>query len=390
VTKYTLFNQLLSLIDRNTFNKAVDKYDTDKFNKGINSWTHLVSMLFMQLADATSCRDISLGLKSAQGDLNHLGVTKAPCKSSISYINQHRSYKLFEQLYYDLLEKYEPSLQRRRKYASRLKRSIYIMDASVIPLCLSLFDWAKFRTTKGGIKLHTVLDYDTGLPCYNCISDGGEHESQMAKATIFPTGSVLVVDRGYVDYSWLFNLDSSGVFFVTRLKTSSVHEVTEIYDIDEKHPHIIGDENIEFKTTKGSEDYPKTIRVVKVYDAENDQYLELLTNNFTWTADTISQLYKARWDVETFFKHLKQRFEVKSFVGTSANAVRIQMWVSMICMLLIRYLERKAKFKWHFSNLVVFIRIHLYVKLNLWEWIDNPVAKQNNSPPIYVNLFDAQ
>ncbi len=378
VTKITLFSQLLSLVDRNIF------------NKGINSWKHFVSMFFMKLADATSCRDISLGLKSAQGDLNHLGDTITPCKSSISYINQHRSYKIFEQLYYDPLEKYEPSLQRRRKYAARLKRSIYIMDASVIPLCLSLFDLAKFRTTKGGIKLQTVLDYDTGLPCYNCISDAGEHESQMAKATIFPTGSFLVVDRGYVDYSWLFNLDSTGVFFVTRLKTSSVHEVTEIYDINEKHPHIVGDENIEFKTKKGSKDYPKTIRLVKVYDAEKDQYLELLTNNFIWTADTISQLYKARWDVETFFKHLKQRFEVKSFVGTSPNAVRIQMWVSLICMLLIRYLERKAKFKWHFSNLVVFIRIHLYVKLNLWEWIDNPVANQNNSPPINGDLFAAQ
>ena len=387
--KITLFSQILGLVDKTIFNNLVNKYNSDKYTKGINTWTHFVSMVFMQLADATSCRDISLGLKSATGDLNHMGVTKAPCKSSISYLNQHRNYKIFEELYFAILEKYESSLSRRRKYAARLKRSIYIMDASVIPLCLSLFNWAKFRTTKGGIKLHSVLDYDTGLPCYALITEADMHEAKMAEGTLFPSGSVLVIDRGYVNYSWLYNLDSCGVFFVTRLKSSSVHIIKKEYEVNEKHPHIKSDQNIVFATYKAAKHYPKELRLVVVYDALNDVYLELLTNNFTWTADTISQLYKARWDVEIFFKHLKQRFEVKSFVGTSANAVRIQMWISLVSILLIRYLERKAAFKWHFSNLVVFIRINLFVKIDLWKWVNNPTEKQDKSPPIYADLFDS-
>lgn len=388
--KITLFSQILGLVDKTIFNNLVDKYNTDKYTKGINTWTHFVSMVFMQLADATSCRDISLGLKSATGDLNHLGVSKAPCKSSISYLNQHRNYKIFEDLYFALLEKYESSLSRRRKYATRLKRSIYIMDASVIPLCLSLFNWAHFRTTKGGIKLHSVLDYDTGLPCYSLITEADVHEAKMAEGTLFPSGSVVVIDRGYVNYSWLYNLDSCGVFFVTRLKVSNVYSVKRDFEVNEKHVHIEHDQAIVFTTYKGTKQYPKELRLVTVYDEQNDVFLELLTNNFTWTADTISQLYKARWDVEIFFKHLKQRFEVKSFVGTSANAVRIQMWVSLISMLLIRYLERKATFKWHFSNLVVFIRINLFVKIDLWKWVNNPIEKRSNSPPIYADLFDVQ
>ncbi|HRN33953.1 MAG TPA: IS4 family transposase [Saprospiraceae bacterium] len=206
--KITLFSQVLYHLDRTIFKKIVRDHQTDKYSKGIDSWTHLVSMLFMQFADASSVRDNSNGLRSATGDLNHLGVKKAPSKSSISYINANRSYKIFEEYFYALLDKLEPSLQCRRQYAARLKRKIYIMDGSVIPLCLSLFDWAKFRTTKGGIKLHTVLDYDTGLPCFATITDAKTHEVNEARSIAFPSGSIVVMDRGYVDYKWLFNLDS--------------------------------------------------------------------------------------------------------------------------------------------------------------------------------------
>ena len=257
--KITLFSQILALIDRSIFNKLVTKHDSDKHSKGINSWTHLVSMLFMQLAKAESVRDISNGFCSSTGDLNHLGVTRAPSKSSISYINQHRTYELFEDLYFASLDKLEPSLQRRRQYARKLKRKICIMDSTIIPLALSLFDWAKFRTTKGAIKLRAVLDYDSALPCYATISDGKTHDIKVAEDTLFPSGSVLVADRAYVDFAWLFNLDSSGVIFVTRLKSNANIEIAQSFLTNESHDHIMSDKDIRLTGFYSAKKYPKRL-----------------------------------------------------------------------------------------------------------------------------------
>lgn len=377
----SLFAQALRLIDRNLFKTIVSSHDTDKHHKGIDSWTHLVTMLFMQLAGATSVRDISNGLRSATGNLNHLGVKLAPSKSSISYINKHRTFEVFRDMYFSLLDQLEQSVKRKRQYARRLKRKVFIMDASIIPLSLSLFDWAKFRKKKGAIKLHTVLDYDTGLPCYAVLSDGKTHDVKEAHNVVFPAESVLVVDRAYVDYQWLYNLDSNGVFFVTRLKSNADIEVVQNFLTNQAHEHILSDQDIALTGFYSSKKYPKSLRVVKVFDAENGQELILLTNNLSWTANTISELYKARWAVEVFFKHLKQLFRVKTFVGTSPNAVRIQMWCSMIAILLINYLKSKAKFKWHLSNLITFFRINLFVKIDLWKWVNNPIIEKAHAPP---------
>ncbi len=381
IVKVSLFSQVLKQIDSSIFNRLVTKHGCDKFSKGINTWTHFVSMLFMQMSKVDSLRDISNGLRSATGNLSHLGVEKAPSKSSISYINKKRKAIFFEELYFELLEQLEPSICRRRKYARRLKRKVFIMDSSIIPLCLSLFDWAKFRTKKGAVKLHAVLDYDTGLPSYATITDGKKHDVKVAKDTVFPRDSVLVVDRAYVDYEWLYNLDSSGVFFVTRLKSNADVKVVQTFLTNEKQEHVLSDQDIELTGFYSAQKYPDKLRIVKVYDKENDQTLILLTNNLSWTADTISQLYKARWDVEVFFKHLKQLFRIKTFVGTSENAVRIQMWCSMIAILLFSYLKQKAKYKWNLSNLVTFLRINLFVKIELWKWLNNPIIKKANPPP---------
>ncbi len=382
----SLFSQVLKLIDRGILKEIVRTHDSDKHNKGITSWTHLVAMLFMHLANANSNRDISNGLRSATGNLSHLGVTRAPSKSSMSYINAHRNYEVFKDLYFALLEELEPSLQRRKKFARRLKRQIFIMDSSVIPLSLGLFDWAKFRTKKGAIKLHAVLNYDTGLPSYAVITEGKVHDSVVANQTLFPASSVLVVDRAYVDFGWLNELDSNGVFFVTRLKSNASIEVLESFLTKDKDEHILSDEDIALTGFYTSQKYPKKLRIVRVYDDVNEKTLILLTNNMSWTADTISQLYKARWDVEVFFKHLKQLFKVKTFVGTSPNAVRIQMWTSLIAILLLNYLKCKAKYNWNLSNLVSFLRINLFVKIDLWYWLNNPIIKPNKPPP-QLTLF---
>jgi hypothetical protein len=285
----------------------------------------MVSMIFMQLSAANSIRDISKGLLIATGILNHFGITKSPSKSSISYLNATRNYDVFKDIYFILLERHEPSLAKSHKYARNIKSKIYLVDSTIIPLSLSLFDWAKFRTTKGAVKLHAVLDYDTGLPAYAVLTDGKKHDATMAKTFEFQSGSVLVMDRTYVDFEWLYNLDSSDIVFVTRLKKNVSYDVLESFLTNEKKEHILSDEDIKLTGLFTESKYPKRLRIVKVYDEQNDHELILLTYQLSWTADTISQIYKSRWAVEIFFKHLKQLFHIKTFIGTTENVVQIQM-----------------------------------------------------------------
>ena len=386
-TKVTLLSQMLQLVDRDKFNKLVTKHETDKHSKGIGSWTHLVSMIFLQVSGCSSLRDVCNGLRSATGDLNHLGITRAPARSSLSHLNKYRTEILFKELYFHLLDKLEPSLQKSRAQARRLKRKVFIMDASIIPLCLSLFNWAQFRTKKGALKLHAVLDYDTGLPQYASLSDGKKSDIKAGREFTFPKGSVVVADRAYVDYGWLNNLDSNGVIFVTRIKQTNAYDVAADYNVNPKEKEIEVDWDIKLTGDRARKKYPKKLRLVWVYDEKNNKMIAVLTNNMSWTASTIAQLYKARWDVEVFFKHMKQLLRVKSFVGTNENAVRIQMWTAMITMLLFKYLKNKGEHKWGLSNLVSFIRLNLFVKIDLWQWINEPFIEEPEEPPTQLSLF---
>ena len=385
-SKLNLFAQLLERVDRSRFKNLVKEHQSDKHSKGISTWTHFVSMVFMQFAHLDSLRDLQNGLRSLSASKNHLNIGKVPSKSSLSYLNAKRNADFFQDLYFDLLQQLEPSLKRQRQYGHRLKRKVYLMDSSIIPLCLSLFDWAQYRTSKGALKLHAVLDYGNGLPSYACLSDGKKADIHVAKSLNFSTGSVVVADRAYVDFEWLLNLDSNGVFFVTRLKSNHRFESVGDIPVQSKNPHLHLDQSIRLLGDTAQKAYPKTLRLVHVWDPQKQSYLKIITNNLSWTADTIAELYKARWDVEVFFKHLKQLFRVKSFVGTSANAVRIQMWCAMIAMLLLRYLKNKAKYPWHLSNLITFLRLNLYSKIDLYRWIDKPF-EEPEKPPAQMVLF---
>lgn len=382
----TLLSQILKLIDRNAANKIICRHEADKHSKGNNTWTHLVSMLFCHFAKANSVREIADGLRSTTGNLVHLGAQNAPSKSSISYLNANRDWKVFRDLYFTLYDKLSPQMQRQRVFAKRLKRKIFLMDSTVIPLTLKLFDWAVFRQRKGAVKLHTILDYDTALPVFINMSDGKKHDVQVAKSVEFPSGSVVVMDRAYVDFNWLNDLDSKGVFFVTRLKSNVHYEVAERFLTDEKQECILEDADIELTGFYTKNKYPDKLRLVRVYDERNQKEIVILTNNLSWTAATISELYNARWDIETFFKAIKQTLRIKTFVGTSPNAVLIQVWTAMITILLLKYLQAKADYKWHLSNLVYVLRVNLFVKINLWKWINEPYVKAND-PPGQFALF---
>jgi hypothetical protein len=368
----TLFSQIISKLERSIFNKLVKERKTDFGCKGFNSWTHLVSMLFCHFAKSTSVRDISNGLRSATGNLNHLGIQKAPSKSSISYQNQRRDSDLFKDLYYMLLNHLGQQSMFRRVNL-KIKVPVYLLDSTVISLCLSMFDWATFRTTKGAVKMHTLLDYDGKLPVYVNITEGSVADNKGAAFVPLVKGSVIVADRYYNDFPLLNVWDSMGVFFVIRHKINLKYISLKERDLPEiGAQHVLRDEEIELSNITSHDKYPKKLRRVVIWDEINEQTIEIITNNFKWAAQTIGDLYKARWQIEIFFRDIKQLLHIKTFIGTSKNAVMIQIWTALITILILKYLKSISKYQWNLSNLVAFIRLNIFVKIDLKTWLDKP------------------
>lgn len=376
MVKLSLFSQITSIIPRHLFSHIVKKHNSDKYNKGIDSWTHMVSMLFCHLGHANSVRDISNGLRSITGNIKHLGCRRAPSKSTISYVNEHRTHKIFQEFYYALADHFRRQTKFFKPALKHLKRKVYLLDASVISLSLSLYDWALFRTRKGAVKLHLLLDYEGCLPVFADLTHGKVHEIQVAKKIPLPSGSILVFDMGYYDFAWWYNLDSMNNWFVTRAKDNMDYQIVEDFDIsNEKNRNVLQDSNIRLTSIKAQTGYPKMLRRVRYWDEVNQNELVFLTNNRSWTATTVAQIYKERWNIEAFFKIIKQNLKIKSFVGTSENAVQIQLWTALITILLLTFLKIKAKYQWHMSNLITFIRLNLFVKIDLWEWLNQPFIR---------------
>lgn len=380
----TLFSQIISKLDKSKFKKLVKSHHSDKHQKGFDSWSHLVSMLFCQFSKSQSVRDISNGLRSATGNLNHMGMLKAPSKSTVSYQNKNRSWELFRDYYYILLESLgQQAHMKRTKF--RIKSKIFLLDATTISLCLSLFDWARYKTKKGAVKMHTLLDYDGHLPAYVNITDGKTADNKGAYDVPLLKRSVIVADRFYNDFALLNVWDSNGVYFVVRHKDNiKFRTIKELELPEDRHQHLLKDEVIELTGTKTKGKYPKKLRRVALWDDENSQTIEVITNQMSWTANTITELYKARWEVEIFFRDIKQQLHIKSFIGTSQNAVMIQIWTALITILILKALKAQAKHAWYLSNLVAFIRLNLFVKVDLHKWLDNPFAKEQPPPNKYV------
>lgn len=384
----TLFSQIVSKFNRQQFRRIVKERESDKYNKGLDSWTHFVSMIFAQFSKSNSVREISNGLRSATGNLNHLGIKRAPSKSSLSYQNKQRDWKLFERFYYKMLEQLIAEA-RFKQLKFKIKSKIYLLDSTTISLCLSLFDWAKYRTSKGAIKLHTLLDYDGNLPSYIHISDGKLGDNKGAYDIPLRKNSVIVADRYYFDSYLLNKWDSNDVYFVIRMKENLKYRPLKELDVPEnRHEHILKDEIIELTGHRTKEKYPKRLRRVAVYDEKNNQTIELITNQLSWTANTISELYRSRWQIEIFFKEIKQHLKIKSFIGTSENAVMIQIWSAMITILMLKFLKSIANYSWHLSNLVSFLRLNLFVKISLQKWLDEPFEEDiGRAPEKQLSLF---
>ena len=370
----SIFSQILQLIPRLEFESAVRQHGAERHARGFSSWGQFIAMLFCQLGHAKSLREICGGLAASEGKLRHLGVPTAPARSTLAYANEHRPWQLCQTVFEQLLAKCQtlaasqPGTRKKRKF--RFKNPLLSLDASVIDLCATMFDWAKFRLTKGAVKLHLLLDHDGYLPSYAVITEGKKHEVRVARQMRFAPGTILVFDRGYTDYEWFASLIQQGVYFVTRLKENADYGVVENLAIPQGRG-VRRDQVIFFyKLAKAGID--AYFRRIEFYDEENDRVLVFLTSHMGLAAATIAAVYKERWQIELFFRALKQSLRVKTFVGTSANALKTQLWTALIAMLLVKYLQLKSSFGWSLSNLVALLRQQLFVYRDLWTWIDDP------------------
>ena len=372
----SLFTQILSLFQRSRFARHVRELKADRRAKGFTSWEQFVAMLFCQLAQARSLREIADGLKSCEGKLRHLGLQQEPKRSTLSYANAHRPWQLYERLFYDLLaecQKISP------KKTFRFKNRLLSMDSTIVELCASMFDWAHWRHSKGAIKLHLLLDHDGHLPVFARITDGKVGDVKVAQSLDLPKASIVAMDRGYTDYKLYARWTKQGVFFVSRLKSNADFMRMESRPLP-KSAKVLRDEIIRLNPLMaGRPDLPDLRRIV-VWLEDKQEELVLLTNNFDLAASTIAEIYKQRWQIELFFKLLKQQLKIKTFVGTSANAVRIQIWTALIAVLVVRYLQFRSNFAWAVSNLVALLRWNLFSYRNLWEWLNRPFDTPPQSP----------
>lgn len=379
----SIFSQILQLIPRFEFQSAVDEHKAERHARGFSSWTQFIAMLFCQLGHAQSLREITGGLAACEGKLRHLGVKNAPKRTTLSYANQHRPWQLFQAVFYQLLERCQTEAKgRNRKF--RFRHKLLSLDSTVIPLCLSAFDWARYKRAKGAVKLHLVLDHDGYLPSYAVLTEGKTADITAARQMTFAPGTMLVFDRGYADYNWWLSLSGQKVHFVTRLKDSAEYGVVEQRAVAEGSD-IIRDEVIVLSAQQ--EIGPEAqLRRVEMWVEDKQETMVFVTNNFKLAASTIAAIYKERWAIELFFKALKQGLKIKTFVGTTENAVQTQIWTALIAMLLVKYLQLKSTFDWSLSNLIALLRQQLFVYRDLFTWLNDPFQ----APPALDRLDDGQ
>lgn len=364
----SMFSQILQLFPRTEFELLVRETKAERHARGFSSWAQFVAMLFCQLGRAHSLREICHGLATCEGKLSQLGIA-VPKRSSLSYANEHRPWELYQRLFFSLLERCRQAGPWPRKF--RFKNKLVSLDSTVIDLCIKLFDWAKFRRTKGAIKLHLVLDHEGYLPSFGLISEGKTHDVKVAHTLSFESGTVVVDDRAYNDYRLFAKWTEEEVYFVTRMKENALYKVIESRPVPQNRS-VLKDQVIGLTGIDAWEKCPYPLRRVELYSPEREEVLVFLTNHFGFGATTIAAIYKDRWQIELFFKAIKQNLKIKTFVGTSANAVKIQVWTALMTMLILRYLQLKSKFAWSLSNLVALLRMNLFTYRDLWAWLDQP------------------
>jgi hypothetical protein len=385
-----IFTQVLQHINWDAFSSIVAKHKGDKAAKGITCRSQFIMMLFAHVAGFDSLREICQGMETQGGHLNHMGIEKIPKKSSLSYANMHRPWMIYRDMFEAMVTELQPKISRKSKPRG-FKGKLLSIDSTTIDLCLAMFPWAKFHHKKGAVKIHTVLDHDGLIPVFADISNGRMHDSRAFKnmlsdhPSLFPEDCWVVMDRAYNEYLSFGEMTEKNIWFVTRIKSNAIYHVKETLEVPQ-NSNIISDEVIELSSTKGQQ-CGYYLRRVVVDDVANNRKIELLCNNLKFGATTIAAMYKNRWQVELFFKQIKQNLKIKSFVGTSENAVKTQIYCALCAIVLLNYLKSISDSKreyckqksFSFSNMASLLRISLFRCSSLDEWLANPFVP----PPEY-------
>jgi hypothetical protein len=383
--KSYVFAQFLSLLSRYEFQRVVNKYQGDYRTKNFKCWDQMACMVLAHIRQENSLRDIDIVLNAHANKLYHIGIKQCP-KSTLAYANEGRDYRIYEEFAKSLMHR------ARREYAQtelalEVDNAVYALDASIIDLTLSLFPWAKFRKTKGAIKLHAMIDLRGNIPAFLTITDGKVHDVKVAPLVPIEPEGIYVVDRGYVDFAWLWSVHQTGAFFVTRLKKSLNWTRVVSHPVD-KSIGLRCDQEVLLSSLRLKNLYPNRLRRISFRDETQNRTLVFLTNNFTLPSEIIATLYKARWEIELFFKWIKQNLRVKTFYGTSPNAVKIQIWIAMIVYLKLAILKERYHLEPSLSKLLHFLEVNLFERKSLINIFQTNTRATHKYEDIQLKLFN--
>lgn len=365
-----VFAQLTDFLPQRVFDRLVHKYDGNKHVKHFSCWNQLLSMIFGQLSGRDSLRDLMISIEPHRPKYYHLGFGKGTSRSNFANANEKRDCRIFEDFAYYLIEQARKSSIVDQDFQLNIDGKVYAFDSTTIDLCLSIFWWAEFRKTKGGIKLHTLYDIKTSIPCFIHVSAAKMHDVNALDLLYYEPGGYYILDRGYIDYARLFRIHQSSAFFVVRAKDNLQFQRMYSNKVNKDHGVLL-DQIGKLTGFYVSKKYPKKLHRVKFYDEETDNELMFLSNNFDLSAEEIAQLYKYRWQVELFFKWIKQHLKVKSFWGTSLNAVKIQIYSAIIAYCLVALIRNKLKVDRSTYEILQILSISLLDKTPLNELLTN-------------------
>jgi hypothetical protein len=371
-----IFSQLLSFVDKSILSKVKAKHQSDRYYKKFDTWQHLVTMLYCSFSGATSLRELSTGLLAWQNKLVHIGMPSSPKRSTISDGNSKRPSGVFKDIYMGLFEKYRHILPDSRLKMEVIKK-LFIVDSTVISLFKDILKVAgrprKDGRSKGGIKAHVMIHAAELMPCLVRFTEGSRHDHTFLKHLNVPEGSYIVMDKGYTDYLQYAQWTDRGIYFITRMKDNAIYEGMEEFDLPDDIDHeILKDETITLYYTVDRNKEPLKLRRIAYWDDRNSKLLVFLTNSFDQEASVIAGIYKHRWQIELLFKRLKQNFPLKYFLGDNQNAIEIQIWCSLISLLLMEVVRKNSKRKWAFSNLVALVRFHMISYVHLINFLNDP------------------
>lgn len=382
-----LFSQLISVISPTSFKTCVKRYNGDYKTKHFNCWRQFLCMIFGQLTHRESLSDTIFCLKANANKLYHIGIGEAVAKSTLSTANENRDSRIFSDFAWVLIKEAQKLYANEKDLDLSIDNPVFAIDASTIDMCLSLFQWANFRTTKAGIKLHVQLDLRSAIPEFIQITTASVHEVNILDTISYQIDSFYILDRGYVDFKRLYRIHLSKAFFVIRAKDNLNFRCVKS-NKKNKETGILADQLIIILGFYASKDYPLKIRRIKFYDQQQNRVFVFLTNNFELDANEVAKLYKHRWKIELFFKWIKQNLKIKTFWGTSENAVRVQIWIAISAYIIVAIAKKKFNLKQSLYEILQVISVSIFDKTPINELFENKIQQNfKELNPNQLNIF---